>query len=119
MPQIHILVERTHTEITKWPNFNLAGSSGHTHTHTLYLCMCAGICGSTSLSFKGAIKAERFGLIKSILTLNDLNFSASCDEGGKYESQSEIKLQKPRMRGGSGSGREESGESLGWGEGTI
>lgn len=46
---------------------------------------CAGICGVTSLSFKGAMKAERLGLITSILTLNGLNFPASCDKGIKKE----------------------------------
>lgn len=50
--------------------------------------MCTGICGATSLSFKGAMKAERFGLITSILTLNDLNFSASCDEGEEKKTWS-------------------------------
>lgn len=50
--------------------------------------MCTGICGATSLSFKGAMKAERFGLITSILTLNGLNFSASCDEGEEKKTWS-------------------------------
>lgn len=88
-----------------------------------------GFHGATSLSFKGAMKAERFGLITSILTLNGLNFSASCDESKKKKKKNlesikrKIKSQKLRMRkrrgSESGSGREEVGESLGWGDGAI
>lgn len=48
------------------------------------------------------MKAERFGLITSILTLNGLNFSASCDEGEEKKNlesiKRKIKSQKLRMR---------------------
>ncbi len=66
------------------------------------------------------MKAERFGLITPLLTLNGLNFSASCDEeGGKKKTESikrKIKSQKLRVREGGASVGEKKWEIRSGGE---
>lgn len=81
----------------------------HTHTQTCSLRRtCTGICGVTSLSFKGAMKAERFALITSTLTLNGLSFQPAVTRGAKKKKKPpknlepikrKIKSHKLRTRG--------------------
>lgn len=65
--------------------------------------LCAGICGSVSLTFKGTVKGKRFVFIKLMLTLNSLNVSASCVVegwgwvgGGGSQSNQRLNLQSWR-----------------------